>query len=986
MSQFILFVVLGLSVGAVYAALTMGIVVTYQGTGVINFAAAAMATVPLYVYDELKHGRVSLPLPWANLKTWSIQVPFTETRFRPRLPGPRWFPSFHVGNAPTWLAVLLALVVAAGLGALVQVLVSRPLRTAPVLAKVVAAVGIMLTLQAAVGLRYGTDGRPRSTLLPTGSVKFGGATLAVDRLWLIGLVVVLGSVLALWFRRSRTGLAIQAAAENERAASFARLSPQSLGMTVWVLATVFVAFVMIMAGPATGVITPSNLTLLVVPALAAALIARLSSLWVALFGALALGVLQSELLWLSQTKSWWPSWGKQGLNDAVPFIVIVVTLFVMGRSIPMRGDDTRSGLPPVILPKNRPHMIALFCLAGVVLMLITNGSYRFGLITSLATSLIALSLVVLTGMVGQISLAQAAFAGVAGLFLSKFDTHVPFPLSMILAALLATVAGMIVGLPALRIRGAQLAVVTLAAAVTLEKFVFANPQILNATQNLIPNPKLFGANLAVRAGRNIARLQFGWFVLAVVAILFVLVCNLMRAGSGRKMLAVRSNERAASSMGISVAGVKLSAFALASFLAGIGGTLIGYSRGQLSPDSFGVFVGLAFLATAYLGGITSASGAFVAGAIGTLGIVFVIFDRNLNLGKYYALFSGLSLILTVILNPVGIAGKTRADWDERKARKLAAKRDAEAARQLEGAEQPLEHVAIAQPVAVGERHIGDTLLETREVSVTYGGLRAVDRVSITVRAGEIVGLIGPNGAGKTSFIDAITGFTPSQGEVYLSNQPLSGVPAFKRARRGLVRTWQSVELFDDLSTEGNVRVADDIGNDTAKLLLDTVRPNPPTSPAVKDAIELMGLGDVVDRKPSELPLGRQKALGVARSMALQPRVLLLDEPAAGLDTAESVAFGAHLRQIAATGTGCLLIDHDMHLVLGVCDRIYVIEFGKQIADGTPDEVRRNPRVLAAYLGSEHLDPDVIDPDSAAGRDAMADATAPGGVNDSEVAP
>ncbi|MFT3854385.1 MAG: branched-chain amino acid ABC transporter ATP-binding protein/permease [Ilumatobacteraceae bacterium] len=425
------------------------------------------------------------------------------------------------------------------------------------------------------------------------------------------------------------------------------------------------------------------------------------------------------------------------------------------------------------------------------------------------------------------------------------------------------------------------------------------------------------------------------------------------------MLAVRSNERAASSIGIGVAGVKLSAFALASFLAGLGGTLIGYSRGQLSPESFGVFVGLAFLATAYLGGITSASGALVAGAIGTLGIVFVIFDRNLNLGKYYALFSGLSLILTVVLNPVGIAGKTRADWDERKARKLAAKREAEEAAR---AAAPVDEAASTTAVhaVAPAREIGDVLLETREVSVTYGGLRAVDQVSITVRAGEIVGLIGPNGAGKTSFIDAITGFTPAQGEVYLAGQRLSGVPAFKRARQGLVRTWQSVELFDDLSAEGNVRVADDIGNDTVKLLRDTVRPNPPASDAVRDAISLMSLDDVVDRKPSELPLGRQKALGVARSMALQPRVLLLDEPAAGLDTAESIAFGAHLEQIAATGVGCLLIDHDMHLVLGVCDRIYVIEFGKQIADGTPDEVRRDPRVLAAYLGSEHLDPDVVD--------------------------
>ena len=177
----------------------------------------------------------------------------------------------------------------------------------------------------------------------------------------------------------------------------------------------------------------------------------------------------------------------------------------------------------------------------------------------------------------------------------------------------------------------------------------------------------------MRKGRDIARLPFGLFVLAVVAIAFVLVGNVMRAGTGRKMLAVRSNERAAASIGITVAGIKLGAFALASFLAGLGGALIGYSRGQLSPESFGVFVGLSFLAIAYLGGITSASGAIVAGALSALGIVFVIFDRNLNLGAYYALFSGLSLILTVILNPVGIAGKTRADFDRMMAKRRAKK-------------------------------------------------------------------------------------------------------------------------------------------------------------------------------------------------------------------------------------------------------------------------------------------------------------------------
>jgi ABC-type branched-subunit amino acid transport system ATPase component len=426
----------------------------------------------------------------------------------------------------------------------------------------------------------------------------------------------------------------------------------------------------------------------------------------------------------------------------------------------------------------------------------------------------------------------------------------------------------------------------------------------------------------------------------------------MRAGSGRKMLAVRSNERAAASIGIAVPTIKLSAFAVSSFLAGLGGALIGYSRGQLSPESFGVFVGISFLAIAYLSGITSASGAIVAGALATLGIVYVVFDRALSVAGYYALVSGPLLILTVIFNPAGIAGRSRVVWDRlrRGGRRdrVPAMPGADAEAALGPAPGPTPAPALAaSPV----RAIGDVLLRTSEVTVDYGGLRAVNQVSIDVREGEIVGLIGPNGAGKTSFIDAITGFTPSSGQVYLLGQPLSDMPADARARMGLVRTWQSIELFDDLSVEDNVRVADDIHHDGWKMLRDAVRPNAPASPAVRDAMALLGLDEVAQRKPSELPIGHQKLVGVARSLALGPKVLLLDEPAAGLHVTEIAAFARHLTEIAATGVGCLLVDHDMRLVLNVCDRITVIEFGVQIASGRPEVVRKDPAVIAAYLGS-----------------------------------
>ncbi len=927
MDQILLFLVLGLGVGAVYAALTLGVILTYQGTGMINFAAAAMAAVPMYVYEELRQERLTLPIPW--------------------------LPSFEVGTLPTWVAVAIAVAVAGALGALIELTVSRPMRTAPPLARVVAAVGILLTLQAAVGLKYDTDPRLRSVTLPQGTVEFAGVNLAVDRLWLIGITLVLSIALAVWFKRSRMGLAIQASAENERAAGFARLSPSVTGLVTWTLASMFTGLILVLAGPATGTLSPQTMPLLVVPALAGALLARMSSLSMGLLAAMALGVVQSELLYVSNNMEWWPGWAKQGLTNVVPFVVIVVTLFVLGRAIPTRADDVRTRLPAVRLPQNKPSTIIIWSSAGLIGLLVTSGTYRFGVITSLSVSLIALSLVLLTGMIGQISLAQAAFAGVAGIALSKIGDSIPFPISLLLAATIAAVAGVLVGIPALRIRGAQLAVVTLAAALTLQDFVINNAQLVSATGNFIPDPVLFGWNLSVRGSGSIARLPFGVMVLVIVVVSFVCVANMMRSGTGRTMLAIRSNERAAAAVGINVPRVKLAVFAASSFLAGLAGAMIGYSRGQLSADSFGVFIGLSFLAVAYLAGITSLGGAVVAGLGTSLGIFYVFTDQNLNLGSYYLLIMGLSLVLTVLFAPAGVAGNTRRDI-EWILNRVAPNRRKPA---------PTGHtyVDVAMPES-RPREIGDVVLSTTGTTVRYGGVVAVSDVSIEVRSGEIVGLIGPNGAGKTSFVDAVTGFTRSTGEVALGGERLDGLAAYGRARRGLVRTWQAGELFEDLSVGDNVRVAHETGNEAWAMVRDTVRPTSSPADEVQRALTLMSLNDVAGRKPSELPLGRQKAVGLARALAMQPQVLLLDEPAAGLDSDESREFGDQLRRIAATGVACVLIDHDMHLVMSVCDRVYVLEFGEQIAEGTPATVRNDPRVLESYLGSQSFETEEVGTD------------------------
>jgi ABC-type branched-subunit amino acid transport system permease subunit len=390
------------------------------------------------------------------------------------------------------------------------------------------------------------------------------------------------------------------------------------------------------------------------------LVAELSSFMVAAVAGLLIGVGQSLCVKAAAGWSWFP---QRGMTEVLPFVVIAVVILVRGKRLPTRGEATETRLPRAPLSARPMLPIVLALPLGTMLLALTTGGWRAAVIQSIVTACVCLSLVVLTGFVGQVSLAQAAFAGVGGFTLAKLlqSAEVPFPLALLYAGLITIPIGLLVALPALRVRGVNLAIITLGAGVAIDTFVFRNEQISGGLAGVaVPAPKIFGVELGISGATaaNYPRLAFGLVALGVFAVLAVIVVNLRRSPSGSHLLAVRSNERAASAIGIDVAATKVFAFGVSAFIAGAAGGLIGYQQGRLSPESFSIFVSLMLLSITYIGGIATVRGVIFAGVmLAPGGLAFTALERWFELGRYQPLVAGIGVILSAILNPDGVTAK-----------------------------------------------------------------------------------------------------------------------------------------------------------------------------------------------------------------------------------------------------------------------------------------------------------------------------------------
>ena len=946
--------VLGMVTGLTYAAFAAGFVLIYRSTGVLNFAHGEVGAfgVALFVLLLAQYG-----LNW-------------------------------------WLSFGLALAACAAIGMAIELIVIRRLFTSPRLVVLIATIGVgQIVLFAKFNLPNVVAPGPISppftaVWTPTDHIRLQARELIV-----LAVIPVLIAALAWFIARTRFGLAVRASASNPDTARVYGTSPRRTSTIVWTISGAFAAATAIFLAPLQGINSAQAGTAaiaepLLLRVLVVSLLARMRSLPGTLAAGVAVGV--AEALIRSNVDS-----ANRSVVDVYLFVAVLVAVLLVVRSTGLQESWSLAPRVRAIPSRleslwwvrrlNAMGFVALFGFFVLLGLTLSTNRSLFTWTSILLFAMVVLSMTVLTGWAGQLSLGQFAFVGLGGLtvlgltqgndipvLFDLFDLSLdlPWALAMVVATAVGVVAAVIVGLPALRVRGLFLAVTTLAFAVASASWLFQQDFFTGGTSFPRPaDPPVLDLG-PIHIDFAASRRNYYFLCLVSLAVVAAVVARLRRTGIGRSWIAVRDNEEMAAASTVSPTRMKLAAFGVAGGIAAYSGGLLVTLVPSLQPDSlFRASESIVVVATAIIGGLGSVAGP-ILGALWIRGIPQIIPEELDDLVRL--LTSSIGLLVLLMYFPGGllqIVYSIRDKLLERADRKMAA-REAAAADGPSTAEK-----AAAAPESVPHRREPRTLvtrraaaaaatsgpaLQTQDVSVRFGGNTAVDRVSVHVDHGELVGLIGTNGAGKSTLLNAIGGFVPSQGRVFVLGTDVTARRAPARHARGLGRGFQRARIYPGLTVRESLMVALEARSRSHLLASMTALPPSPGAERAKRAeadelIGYMGLGRYADHFIATLSTGTRRIVELASLLAVNARVLLLDEPTGGVAQREAEAFGPLIKQVQAElDAAVIVIEHDMPLVMGISDRVYCLEAGAVIAEGSPEQVRRDPLVIASYLGtSEH---------------------------------
>ncbi len=601
---------------------------------------------------------------------------------------------------------------------------------------------------------------------------------------------------------------------------------------------------------------------------------------------------------------------------------------------------------------NTLSLIFLYLLITILISTETLNNYISNiLVTILITIIMTASLNVTTGLLGQLALGHAGFMAI-GAYTSAIFTKsaalsfgLSLPLSLLLGGMVAALFGMLIGIPALRLQGDYLAIITLGFGEII-RVIIENLEITGGAAGLTRITRMSRAFSEDRALSS--AIQFS-LVFWITALIIVSIFTLGRSRHGRAIISIRENAIAAEATGIPTTRYKLLAFTIAAFFAGIAGGLFAHQTSILNAKNFGFNKSIEYLVMVVLGGMGSITGSILAS------VVLVALPEMLRgLSEYRLVIYSLLLIVMMLFRPSGLLGTQEFSmlkaWEalERLMRRLF-KRKGEQTRMPF---QPRYDVWEDKPV-----------LEVSNLGISFGGLRAADKVNMRLMNNEIVGLIGPNGAGKTTIFNMLTGvYIPTDGDITLLGKRMNGQQPHGITKDGIARTFQNIRLFKSMTVLDNVKVAFH-SRMHYSTLSGILRNSQCTSEErgidirARELLRVFEMEDVADALSSSLPYGQQRKLEICRALASNPKVLLLDEPAAGMNPMETSELMQTIKTIRNRfSVAILLIEHDMKLVMGICERIYVLNYGRIIAEGSPEQIRKNPEVIAAYLGSADVQP------------------------------